>query len=422
VVSFDAFSAQVRCIWVSENGLLLAYCIEFDCFVRPLSVHDGPVMRLTSNTDKISSVWGSKDCRLLVTGHYVAGEAILWCLITGRALKKIDALQGCKAVSGFGRVSDAHCPLTLVFGCDKSSDGVSVWRVNLDSDDHVQPAGRTHLSAQDSCKDVLSGLSSDASKRNAHMEAQARIKPGELSVEHLYSFPTIHDVHCVLSSADGSTLFFAGRERNISIYRLDRLSTSGPSLKMFQRSRDARQMLRQHHHAVGLLLNDGSLMEWLLQDELDDALAELLLHRPGAALLPLTDGVTSTFQLAIKMRRSEVLHRLLSAAVRFTTEGEPEVHVAGAWAHGLGNRSPRANADNPSQELEDLRLPCPALIRVTDCLVYALKSANMSQVCFCVCMCARACMYVCMNACMYVWMYVCMYVCMDPCMYACMWA
>ena len=47
-------------------------------------------------------------------------------------------------------------------------------------------------------------------------------------------------------------------------------------------------------------------MEWLLKHHLDDALAALLNHRPSASLLPLPDG-TSTFEMAIRLRRSGVL-------------------------------------------------------------------------------------------------------------------
>jgi WD40 repeat protein len=248
----------VRCIWISENGLLLAYAIEFDCFVRSLSmgdtmsVNDDQVMRLVGSghsRHKISSVWGSNDCRILVTGHSVSGEAVLWCLMTGRALQKIAGLQGCKSMSGFGCLRDPYKPLTLVFGCEKSRDGVSLWRVRLE-EEKLLPG---HSTLQATWDHEVQGV-------------KRRIKPGELFVTHMCTFPTIQDVHCVLASRDGSSLFFAGRERNISIYRLDRLKNSGPSLRYLQRSPNAREDIRHHNAALFPLLKDGSLMEWLLQE------------------------------------------------------------------------------------------------------------------------------------------------------------
>ena len=77
-------SYKVRCIWESDNGMLLACAIENVCIVRrPANLAQGTdvskhVMRLWSEEDKISSVWGSSDCRVIVTGHYAACSAILW--------------------------------------------------------------------------------------------------------------------------------------------------------------------------------------------------------------------------------------------------------------------------------------------------------------------------------------------------------
>ena len=67
----------------------------------------------------MSSVWGSKDGRILVTGHYATESMTLWCLCTGQQLRNVDCGGKVKCLSGFGRlVGDVHDPLTIVVGCD----------------------------------------------------------------------------------------------------------------------------------------------------------------------------------------------------------------------------------------------------------------------------------------------------------------
>jgi hypothetical protein len=74
-------------------------------------------------------------------------------------------------------------------------------------------------------------------------------------------------------------------------------------------------------------LMEGTLMEWLLKHHLDDALAALLNHRPSASLLPLPDG-TSTFEMAIRLRRSGVLRLVPLLPCSTLLQASTSVYIA----------------------------------------------------------------------------------------------
>ena len=90
--------------------------------------------------------------------------------------------------------------------------------------------------------------------------------------------------------------------------------------------------LLRYHHCLGPILNDGSLVEWLISTGHDKEL-ELLLHlRPSAALLLLTQDPDrpafprkTPFQLAIRLRRDKMLKCLLQAASRYARYREPRI-------------------------------------------------------------------------------------------------
>ena len=74
-----------------------------------------------------------------------------------------------------------------------------------------------------------------------------------------------------------------------------------------------------------------------------------------------------------------MLRQLLDAAVKFTMHGDKE--VAGGALAAADVQSQRAVDEGSTLMLESGgALPSPALQRVTDCLVVALQSANMTEV------------------------------------------
>jgi len=269
--------------------------------------------------------------------------------------------------------------------------GITLWRVSLHEDPqiHAQKTavgtvrGRHRQQARNTTKSTtrINEQGSDklrASESFSNDSSDAiqfvMLEPEDIKVEQLYAFPTRTAVNCVLAPKEGTSLFCGGQDHLISLYRLDTLKISGPSLMMIKRSNDPTLDIQQHKSTLWPLLLEGTLVEWLLQTERDQALEELLLHRPGVALLPLENG-KSTFELAISLRRAKTLRTLLEAAVRFTLHGEGDNTVpVGGVAEPVVSKSSKSASDFM------LRLPSPALQRVTDSLVLALQTANMTEV------------------------------------------
>ena len=284
---------KVRCLWISDDGRCMAYGVEHRCVVRSFEHNDGArqePMRLVAE-DKVSSVWGSSDCQLLLTGHFSLGCALVWCLVSGRCLRKIQC-NGCvKDMCGFGSLLASGAGVTVAVGCNRQMDSaamsncVSLFNISLPGAE----AGRPYQFVR-----ALSASSANSQVAVALSQEQL-IDPDDLCIEHRYSFPTNESVNCLLTSGDGRLLIFGGRGHFISIYRLDALALCGPSLKMLQRSSDVSLDITHHNALLGPLLMEGTLTEWLLQSEQDEALTTLLHYRPSASLLPLPDG-TSTFE------------------------------------------------------------------------------------------------------------------------------
>lgn len=361
---------KVRCMWMPSDGSILAYAINDVIIIRSLEDEDynGDYVALNA-PDKVSSMWGSSDKRILVSGHYSEGIIIVWCLLSGKELRRIDCGGNVKSVSGFGRlIGNALEPLTIVAGTDKAVNGIRFWTVKL-SKLSLQAQKMSIERSQSYSRSVRSG--SLWSLGHAGLDIIPPLASDEVIVESSTRFPTQNGVNCLVVSEDGSTLCVGGREKCISFYRLDTLHLCGPSLMMLKRSSDPCLDISQYNSHLGPLLMEGTLMEWLLKSEQDMALDTLLQHRPGAALLPLPDG-TSTFDMAIRLRRSTILAKLLEAVVRFTIEGEDQISI-----HGGNSES---DAVSSIQNSAFWRLPSPALRRVTDCLNLALKSKDMTEV------------------------------------------
>ena len=70
---------------------------------------------------QVSSMWGSKDGRILATGHYAQKSVEIWCLCTGQLLRTVQCNGKVKSMSGFGRlVGDKNDPLTIVVAYEAS--------------------------------------------------------------------------------------------------------------------------------------------------------------------------------------------------------------------------------------------------------------------------------------------------------------
>lgn len=354
---------KVRCMWMPEDGFTLAYAIKNLIFLRVLQdQHRNDDFVTLIAPDKVSSMWGSADGKILVTGHFLMEIFILWCLCSGKELRRIDCDGHVKSVSGYGRLLNPSDPLTIVAGTDKTVNSISLWKVK--SSDNAAVAENHTLSRQASAR--------WGSRRSFGQQIFRSLEPGELTVEPFIKFSTRNGVNCLHVTQDGSTLCVGGRDKYISFYRLDTLSLCGPSMPMLKRSSDASLDISQHKSALGPLLMEGTMMEWILKDDKVKALETLLHHRPGAALLPLPDG-TSTFDTAIRLRRSRILATLLKAVVNFTMNGEESIAVHG-WEH------PEPHADYPIRQGAFWRLPSPALRRVTDCFKLALRLRDMTEV------------------------------------------
>lgn len=260
----------LRSIWVADNGAIVAYSIGNVCIVRSFEggeVSSDDFLYLEAD-DKVSSLWGSQDSRLMVTGHYHDCCILLWCLQSGRKLQRVDCGGSVKSVSGSGfLIGNPDIPLTIFVGCDKSpnTNGIIAWGVELteDAQDRLREAatkvqlaqasfyGSSEAPPQDdgvSLKSAVSGLKTTSpgirgsSRRllsaGSFLEAlSSSLDPEDIKVLVTAKLPTQKGVNCVEASKDGTYLFFGGREPNVSIFRLDTLRLCGPSLQMLQRSR-----------------------------------------------------------------------------------------------------------------------------------------------------------------------------------------
>jgi hypothetical protein len=371
-------SGAAKHAWSSEDGLTLAYTDACICRVKDLQTNS-EVHAFHCDVN-VTSIWGSKDGKVLATG--LSSTVIVWCLSSAARLLHLDCTVPLRSISGFGSLNENN--LSIVVGVvrrDQKGNGVHIWHIQSTTvtaesrneglfSQTLNRNTKMHMDTQFTrCSSdptsMFGYLSKDirSDTLNKLVALEAKHKAVSVSANLVHEFPTREGINCIWVDSLGDMLAFGTVQGNMTIYKLDDLEHTGPSLKMLKRSRNLCADIHRYMKNLGTVLLDGTLLEWLISNGMDTELQQILRVRPSSSLLLLSCGV-SALELAVLMRASRTLELLLWAAVEFATHGEPKFNEKVL----------------PSVEGAAIRLVPPAMRRVTSCIQVALQSVDMAAV------------------------------------------
>jgi hypothetical protein len=424
-------SGCVRCSWLSNCGMTLAFGDGSVCRVRDLSGASsssghGHALRCDA---VVSDLWGCQQSGLLVAS--LSNATILaWCLTSGAEVLRMKCEAPPSAITGFGSLSNnnlcvvasttqkgpkgvgGHVHVWSISPRARSSrnGGVSFSAMDCSSNDTLFASsfrgGQTKVGAGEggmgglvaAAKGGGGGEGVGAGGGRKRLQAlsrfaalEAKLKAEKMNASLLHAVAVQHRINSLWADHSGAMVACATSSGGVIIIRLDDMSCSGPSLRMLARSQNLTQDLSLYMPVLGSTIMDGTLMEWLIARGKDRHLQQLLSVRPSAALMPLACG-KSALELATLMRSSQILEQLLLAAVEFVRNGEPAFDAIAspeAAAGGRGGSRVRGGGGGDSQPnlrqngVENgCRLVPPAMRRVTDCIRIALQSVDMAEVIF----------------------------------------